>query len=101
MKASCNSVSEGYHSPATLGQKKRGWFSPQRVEAAQNELQMTNARASELEEHAARLSFEREEAVRERLGIQDKLDEANREIRDSKASWTNRPPRSKPCEARP
>jgi chromosome segregation ATPase len=52
----------------------------QRVEAAQSELQMTIARASELEEQAARLSFEREEAVRERLGIQDKLDEANREI---------------------
>src|SRR5262245_3106679 len=51
-----------------------------RVEAAQNELQKTNARASELEEHAARLSFEREEAIRKRLGIQDKLDAANREI---------------------
>jgi chromosome segregation ATPase len=51
-----------------------------RVEAAQSELQKTNARASELEEHAVRLSFEREEAVRERIGIQDKLDGANREI---------------------
>jgi chromosome segregation ATPase len=51
-----------------------------RVEAAQGELQKTNARASELEEHAVRLSFEREEAVRERIGIQDKLDGANREI---------------------
>ena len=52
----------------------------ERVEAAQSELQTTNARVSELEEHAARLSFEREEAVRERFGIQDKLDEANREV---------------------
>jgi DNA repair exonuclease SbcCD ATPase subunit len=51
-----------------------------RVEAAQTELQRTNARASELEEHAARLSFEREEAVRQRIDIQDKLDVANREI---------------------
>jgi chromosome segregation ATPase len=51
-----------------------------RVEAAQSELQKTNARESELEEHAARLSFEREEAIRKRIGIQDKLDEANREI---------------------
>jgi chromosome segregation ATPase len=50
------------------------------VEAAQSELQMTNARTSELEEHTARLSFEREEAVRERIDIQDKLDQANREI---------------------
>jgi len=47
------------------------------VEAAQSELQKTNARASELEEHAVRLSFEREEAIRERIHIQDKLDEAN------------------------
>lgn len=53
-----------------------------RVEAAQSELQKTNARASELEEHAVRLSFEREEAVRERIGIQDKLDGANREINE-------------------
>ena len=53
-----------------------------RVEAAQTELQRTNARASELEEHAARLSFEREEAVRQRIDIQDKLDEANRQISD-------------------
>jgi chromosome segregation ATPase len=51
-----------------------------RVEAAQSELQKTNARALELEEHAARLSFEREEAIRKRLGVQDKLDAANREI---------------------
>jgi chromosome segregation ATPase len=51
-----------------------------RVEAAQSELQTANARASELEEHAARLSFEREEAIRKRLGIQDKLDAADREI---------------------
>ena len=51
-----------------------------RVEAVQSDLQKTNARASELEEHAARLSFEREEAVRARIDIQDKLDEAKREI---------------------
>ena len=51
-----------------------------RVEAAQSALQRTNARVSELEDHAARLSFEREEAIRERIDIQDKLDEANREI---------------------
>ncbi|HEY7763439.1 MAG TPA: hypothetical protein VIB38_00500 [Aestuariivirgaceae bacterium] len=51
-----------------------------RVEAAESELQKTYARASELEEHAARLSFEREEAVRERIDIRDKLDEANRQI---------------------
>jgi chromosome segregation ATPase len=51
-----------------------------RVEAAQSALQRTNARVSELEDHAARLSFDREEAIRERLDIQDKLDEANREI---------------------
>ena len=49
-----------------------------RVEAAQSELQKTNARAAELEEHAARLSFEREEAIRKRISIQDELDEANR-----------------------
>ena len=34
-----------------------------RVEAAQGALQRTNARVSELEDHAARLSFEREEAM--------------------------------------
>jgi chromosome segregation ATPase len=50
-----------------------------RVEAAQSELQKTNARVAELEEHAARLSFEREDAIRERIALQDKLDEANRQ----------------------
>jgi chromosome segregation ATPase len=49
-----------------------------RVEAAQSELQKTNARTAELEEHTARLSFEREEAIRKRMDIQDELDEANR-----------------------
>jgi chromosome segregation ATPase len=49
-----------------------------RVEAAQSELKKTNARVAELEEHAARLSFEREEAIRKRISIQDVLDEANR-----------------------
>jgi chromosome segregation ATPase len=49
-----------------------------RVETAQSELQKANARVAELEEHAARLSFQREEAIRERIDIRDKLDEANR-----------------------
>ena len=49
------------------------------VEAVQTELESTNARASELEKHAARLSSEREDAVRQRNDIQDKLDEATTE----------------------
>jgi chromosome segregation ATPase len=50
-----------------------------RVETAQAELQKANARVAELEEHAARLSFQREEAIRERIDIRDKLDDANRQ----------------------
>jgi chromosome segregation ATPase len=39
-----------------------------------------NARASELEKHAARLSSAREDAVRQRLDILDQLDQAKNEI---------------------
>src|SRR5262245_23742819 len=46
----------------------------QRFEALQTELKRTSARALELEQHAVRLSFDREEAVRERLNLLDKLD---------------------------
>jgi chromosome segregation ATPase len=54
----------------------------QRFEAIQIELKRTTARAAELEEHAARLSFDREEAVRQRLNLHEKLDKANTTIRD-------------------
>src|SRR5262245_14891665 len=53
-----------------------------RVEALQTELQTTSARASELEQHAVRLSFDREEAVRERLKLLDKLDGAHTSMAD-------------------
>ena len=49
----------------------------QRFEALQTELKRTSARALELEQHAVRLSFDREEAVRERLKLLDKLDGAH------------------------
>jgi septal ring factor EnvC (AmiA/AmiB activator) len=52
----------------------------QRIEAVRTQLERTNARASELEDHAARLSSEREDAVRQRIDTQDKLNEANRKI---------------------
>ena len=49
------------------------------VEAVQTELESAKARASELEEHVARRSSEREDAVRQRIDIQDKLDQATTE----------------------
>ncbi len=49
------------------------------VEAVQTELESANARTLELENHTARLSSEREEAVRQRIDSQDKLDEATTE----------------------
>jgi chromosome segregation ATPase len=54
----------------------------QRVEAIQTELKRTGARSLELEQHAVDLSFDREEAVRQRLNVQDKLNNAHREIRE-------------------
>jgi chromosome segregation ATPase len=51
-----------------------------RFEALQIELKKTSARAFELEQHAVRLSFDREEAVRERLNLLDKLDGAHSAI---------------------
>ena len=50
-----------------------------RVEAVQTELESANARTAELENHTARLSSEREDAVRQRVVSQDKLDEATTE----------------------
>lgn len=49
------------------------------VEAVQTELESANARTRELENHATRLSSEREDAVRQRIVSQDKLDEATTE----------------------
>jgi chromosome segregation ATPase len=49
------------------------------VEAVQTELESANARTLELENHTARLSSEREDAVRQRIDIQDKLYEATTE----------------------
>jgi chromosome segregation ATPase len=54
----------------------------QRVEAVQTELERTKIRGLELEEHAARLSFQREDAVRQRVDIQSRLDEATSEINE-------------------
>ena len=45
-----------------------------RFEALQSELNRTSARALELEKHAVRLSFDREDAIRKRLDLLDKLD---------------------------
>jgi hypothetical protein len=47
------------------------------LETLQAELNSTSARALELEQHAVRLSFDREEAIRARLDLLDKLDSAN------------------------
>jgi chromosome segregation ATPase len=58
----------GYH---LLEEKQR------RFEALQTKLNVTSARALELEQHAVRLSFEREEAIRGRLSLLDKLDDAH------------------------
>jgi chromosome segregation ATPase len=52
----------------------------QRFEALQSELNRTTARALELEQHAVRLSFDREDAIRKRLDLLDKLDGANSTI---------------------
>jgi chromosome segregation ATPase len=52
----------------------------QRFEALQSELNKTSARALELERHAVRLSFDREDAVRKRLDLLDKLDGAHSTI---------------------
>ncbi len=49
------------------------------VEAVQTELESAKVRASELEEHAARRSSEREDAVRQRIDVQDKLEQATAE----------------------
>jgi chromosome segregation ATPase len=51
-----------------------------RFEAIQTALKVTSARALELEQHAVRLSFDREEAIRERLNLLDKLDVAHSAI---------------------
>jgi chromosome segregation ATPase len=51
-----------------------------RFETLQSELKRTNARALELEQHAVRLSFDREDAIRKRLDLLDKLDGAHRAI---------------------
>jgi len=60
----------------------------QLVDAIQSELNTTSARALELEQHAVRLSFHREEAVRRRFDAQDKLDDAQREIRELQSRLT-------------
>ena len=54
----------------------------QRIETFQVELERTKLRALELEEHAARLSFQREDAVKQRVDIQGKLDDATSEINE-------------------
>jgi chromosome segregation ATPase len=51
-----------------------------RFEALQSELKRTSARALELEQHAVRLSFDREDAIRNRLDLLDKLDGAHSTI---------------------
>ena len=51
-----------------------------RFEALQSELNRTSARALELEQHAVRLSFDREDAIRKRLDLLDKLDGAHSTI---------------------
>ena len=51
-----------------------------RFEALQSELNRTSARALELERHAVRLSFDREDAIRKRLDLLDKLDGAHSTI---------------------
>ena len=51
-----------------------------RFEALQSELKRTSARALELEQHAVRLSFDREDAIRKRLVLLDKLDGAHSTI---------------------
>jgi chromosome segregation ATPase len=51
-----------------------------RFEALQSELNRTSARALELEQHAVRLSFDREDAIRARLDLLDKLDGAHSTI---------------------
>jgi hypothetical protein len=52
----------------------------QRFETLQTELKRTSARAKELEQHAVRLSFDREDAIRKRLDLLDKLDGAHSTI---------------------
>jgi chromosome segregation ATPase len=51
-----------------------------RFEALQSELNRTSARALELEQHAVRLSFDREDAIRKRLDLLNKLDGAHSTI---------------------
>jgi peptidoglycan hydrolase CwlO-like protein len=51
-----------------------------RFEALHSELNRTSARALELEQHAVRLSFDREDAIRKRFDLQDKLDGAHSTI---------------------
>lgn len=60
----------------------------QRFEALQNELKRTSARVLELEQHAVRISFDREDAIRGRLDLLDK-DGAHSMIADGKRerSW--------------
>jgi chromosome segregation ATPase len=52
----------------------------QRIETVQAELERTKLRALELEEHAARLSFQREDAIKQLVDVQGRLDEATSEI---------------------
>jgi chromosome segregation ATPase len=51
-----------------------------RFEALQGELKRSGARVLELEQHAVRLSFDREDAIRKRLDLLDKLDGAHSTI---------------------
>jgi peptidoglycan hydrolase CwlO-like protein len=51
-----------------------------RFEALQSELKRASARALELEKHAVRLSFDREDAIRGRFDLLDKLDGAHSTI---------------------
>jgi len=51
-----------------------------RFEALQGELKRTSARALELEQHAVRLSFDREDAIRKRFDLLDELDGAHSTI---------------------
>jgi peptidoglycan hydrolase CwlO-like protein len=51
-----------------------------RFEGLQSELKRISARALELEQHAVRLSFDREDAIRGRLDLLDKLDAAHSTI---------------------
>ena len=54
----------------------------QRIEAVQTELQTTKLRSLELEDHAARLSFQREDAIKQRVDVQSRLDEATSVINE-------------------